>query len=261
MEPPFGLDAVQTKNKFHFTGEPGDPGTGLLFLRARYYDPAASRFLSVDPQQGTALTPRSLHRDSYALDNPQRFIDPSGQTPELPGIVTAVSTPDSDEIAIMAQQWNSSMQSSRRDPGVTGLQPPPDCLGVRDYASPNPREPHVVRDDQKPPQEHLQARSLLRTPTVLLCPGEKLGHTLETQGEYPPFQVRLIQPPFPGFPLPGMQQAGNTGVEKHRRHRGATFAPPDRAGPVAPKSGRRGDDPDRRPPARGCPLHLDLRPE
>jgi RHS repeat-associated protein len=42
-------DSVGTKNKFRFTGEALDPGTGLYYLRARYYDPSVGRFLSKDP--------------------------------------------------------------------------------------------------------------------------------------------------------------------------------------------------------------------
>ena len=42
--------------------------TGLQHLRARYYDPANSRFLSRDPQ--------SLNRYSYVLNNQRRIMLP-----------------------------------------------------------------------------------------------------------------------------------------------------------------------------------------
>lgn len=59
-----------------FTGEREDD-TGLMFLRARYYDPTLSRFLSADPVvPGKALG--HLDRYAYAGNNPLHFVDPSG---------------------------------------------------------------------------------------------------------------------------------------------------------------------------------------
>jgi RHS repeat-associated protein len=74
-------DNVGTKNKFRFTGEALDPGTGLYFLRARYYDPGVGRLLSRDPVSGAARNPFMKNLYHYALNNPVRFRDPSGLTP------------------------------------------------------------------------------------------------------------------------------------------------------------------------------------
>jgi RHS repeat-associated protein len=71
-------DLVGSKNKFRFTGEALDPGTGLYFLRARYYDTTISRFESRDPIYGFVNHPQSLNRFQYALNNPVRFYDPAG---------------------------------------------------------------------------------------------------------------------------------------------------------------------------------------
>ncbi len=43
---------VGTKNKFRFTGQALDPGTGLYFLRARYYDSTSGRLMGKDPFPG-----------------------------------------------------------------------------------------------------------------------------------------------------------------------------------------------------------------
>ena len=69
---------IGTKNKFRFTGEALDPGTGLYFLRARYYDPSVGRFLSTDVFPGSVTSPLSANRFSYALNNPIRNVDPTG---------------------------------------------------------------------------------------------------------------------------------------------------------------------------------------
>jgi RHS repeat-associated protein len=38
-----------TATPFQYAGQYRDPGTGLYYLRARYYDPATSQFLPRDP--------------------------------------------------------------------------------------------------------------------------------------------------------------------------------------------------------------------
>jgi RHS repeat-associated protein len=71
-------DAVGTKNKFRFTGEALDPGTGLYYLRARYFDPGVGRFLNRDPLAGALTMPLTRNRYQYSLANPMRYTDPSG---------------------------------------------------------------------------------------------------------------------------------------------------------------------------------------
>jgi RHS repeat-associated protein len=70
--------SVGTKNKFRFTGQALDPATGLYFLRARYYDQTSGRLLSKDTFPGFAAQPMTLHRYTYAGNNPVNFVDPSG---------------------------------------------------------------------------------------------------------------------------------------------------------------------------------------
>jgi len=66
-------------NPFAFTGYEEDPETGLLYAKARYYDPAAGRFLTQDPFAGTLQTPPSLHKYLYAYANPTVYTDPTGR--------------------------------------------------------------------------------------------------------------------------------------------------------------------------------------
>ncbi len=65
-------------NSFLFTGEQYDPEAGLYYLRARYYDPAISRFLSRDTYEGTLTDPLSQNPYLYARGNPVLYVDPSG---------------------------------------------------------------------------------------------------------------------------------------------------------------------------------------
>jgi len=65
-------------NDFKFTGEQSDSSTGLEYLRARYYDPAAGSFISRDSYGGSAKQPLSQNRFAYAEANPVNKTDPSG---------------------------------------------------------------------------------------------------------------------------------------------------------------------------------------
>ena len=68
-------------NDFRFTGEQMDGETGLIYLRARYYDPDIGRFISKDPFTGFVSDAQSLNRYSYVRNNPVRFVDPQGLSP------------------------------------------------------------------------------------------------------------------------------------------------------------------------------------
>ena len=60
-------------------GEQYDADTGLYYLRSRYYDPQAGRFLSADPFGGYDSNPLTLHRYSYAGNDPINQSDPGGK--------------------------------------------------------------------------------------------------------------------------------------------------------------------------------------
>ena len=59
-------------------GETVDTTTGLIWLRARWYDPTTARFLSADPWHGNPANPISLNRYAYANADPVNGHDPTG---------------------------------------------------------------------------------------------------------------------------------------------------------------------------------------
>ena len=65
-------------NDFQFTGEQMDDETGLMYLRARYYDPSVGRFINKDPFMGIGTMTQSLNRYVYTMNNPVNLVDPSG---------------------------------------------------------------------------------------------------------------------------------------------------------------------------------------
>jgi RHS repeat-associated protein len=64
----------------HFIGSERDDETGLDYMQARYYASMMGRFTSPDPllNSGRPTNPASWNRYSYSLNNPLRFLDPSG---------------------------------------------------------------------------------------------------------------------------------------------------------------------------------------
>ncbi len=76
----FGALKAKTETadtNFRFTGELQDPTVNQspYYLRARYYDPVIGRFFTRDPILGNLMSPRSLNRYAYALNNPALLLD------------------------------------------------------------------------------------------------------------------------------------------------------------------------------------------
>ncbi|KOP65496.1 hypothetical protein AMS62_09710 [Bacillus sp. FJAT-18019] len=65
-------------NPFRYTGEIYDDESGLIYLRARYYDPEIGRFITEDTYEGELNNPLSLNLYTYVTNNPLIYIDPSG---------------------------------------------------------------------------------------------------------------------------------------------------------------------------------------
>jgi RHS repeat-associated protein len=79
----FGIRSTtsQTSNShghYGYTGQEYDAEAGLLYLRARYYDPQIGRFISADPFWGRLEEPASQNRYAYVHNNPLLYTDPLG---------------------------------------------------------------------------------------------------------------------------------------------------------------------------------------
>jgi RHS repeat-associated protein len=69
-----------------YDGQYTNGDTGLIYLRARYYDPGTGQFISNDPQVMETRAPYT-----YASDNPLSIGDPTGLTPWSPKVKQAVA--------------------------------------------------------------------------------------------------------------------------------------------------------------------------
>ena len=66
-------------NPFGFTGHEHDDETGLIYAKARFYDPELGLFSSEDPFVGEIHMPPSLQKYLYLFGNPSNGIDPDGR--------------------------------------------------------------------------------------------------------------------------------------------------------------------------------------
>jgi RHS repeat-associated protein len=62
-----------TTSPLGYDGQYTNPDTGLIYLRARSYDPTTAQFLSTDPIEAITRAPYG-----YTGDNPLNLLDPSG---------------------------------------------------------------------------------------------------------------------------------------------------------------------------------------
>ncbi|MCD6258509.1 MAG: RHS repeat protein, partial [Helicobacteraceae bacterium] len=67
-----------SENSFLYTGEQYDKETDNYYLRARYYSPENTRFLTRDTYDGRIAEPITLNHYAYANSNPTMYTDPSG---------------------------------------------------------------------------------------------------------------------------------------------------------------------------------------
>jgi RHS repeat-associated protein len=84
---PYGqtVSATGATSPLGYDGQYTDPESGLVYLHARYYDPASAQFLTVDPAYS-----HTGARYSYANDEPLTSSDPTGLAPSLPCVCSTM---------------------------------------------------------------------------------------------------------------------------------------------------------------------------
>jgi len=87
---PFGGDLPKVEQvevfneigmEYKYTGQNEVVSIGLYYYGARYYDPATGRFITEDTYPGEITVPQSQNLYVYVMNNPLRYIDPTGHDP------------------------------------------------------------------------------------------------------------------------------------------------------------------------------------
>jgi len=100
---PYGEELGGAQAGLGYTGEWFDDGAGLLYLRARWYEPGVGRFTRRDPWVGNHRRSLTMHQYVYALQNPSNLVDPSGFISVSPGFIERSVTPYVPPFVLSAQ--------------------------------------------------------------------------------------------------------------------------------------------------------------
>ncbi|MFH1722947.1 MAG: RHS repeat-associated core domain-containing protein [Candidatus Altiarchaeota archaeon] len=75
---PFGGVLSGGDSRFTYTGQESDKETGLMYYKARYYNPSLRRFTQPDTIIQDYFDPQTLNRYAYVRNNPIKNTDPTG---------------------------------------------------------------------------------------------------------------------------------------------------------------------------------------
>lgn len=87
--PSFGEQIGEATSGFGYNGEYYNAVTGMVYLRARFYETEMNRFSQKDILHGNILNTGSLNRYSYVQNDPINYYDPSGEFGLLVGTAIA----------------------------------------------------------------------------------------------------------------------------------------------------------------------------
>lgn len=90
-------------NRNVFTGHEHDTETGLIYMKARFYDPDTGRFLQQDTYLGESGNPPSLYRYLYAYGNPTVYLDVFGFAPVAGYVYDVTAEVDGKKIRYIGQ--------------------------------------------------------------------------------------------------------------------------------------------------------------
>ena len=96
------VEEGEINNPIRYSGEYLDEETGLIYLRARYYDPSVGRFISEDPIRD------GMNWYAYCGNSPIMFVDPSGLI-RGPGYNSSgewSENPDADDFGYGSAKYN-----------------------------------------------------------------------------------------------------------------------------------------------------------
>ena len=78
------LNSGTGTEKYTFTGQFIEAEIGLYYFGARWYDASLGRFISEDPIKGSMTSSQSQNPYVYCMNNPLRYVDPTGMMGDIP---------------------------------------------------------------------------------------------------------------------------------------------------------------------------------
>lgn len=165
------LASVENTPQDHeFGGGRHDDESGLTYMNARYYDSELGHFVSADTLVPDLLDPQSLHRYSYAQQDPINFWDPSGHM--------RASVERKKELEAQAIPWGSMYLASCAGFGNFAVSAcGADSVGLftgRDYAATTKALSEANTEDRRPTAKTTAAAVL-----NVQVAAEKIGDTTE----------------------------------------------------------------------------------
>ena len=79
----FDEENIDITNKYNYNSKELDTNTNLLYYGNRFYDSNIGRFTTADTVKGSLGNPQSLNRYVYTLNNPLKYVDPTGNRVQI----------------------------------------------------------------------------------------------------------------------------------------------------------------------------------
>jgi RHS repeat-associated protein len=146
---PYGNSPGGSATRYGFTGRERDDATGLIYFRARWYDPQQGRFITEDP----AGYGGGANVYAYANGNPVNFTDPTGLglddliakydrvvAPVVGSIKSGIASAGQTAKEILVTV-GGYVDAANRAVNVELLQHPTAYSGLRHLMPPPPRQP------------------------------------------------------------------------------------------------------------------------
>lgn len=196
---PYGSQALGTApNGPGYTGHVNDPESGLVYMQARYYDPATGRFLSVDPVGPAAGNAFNFSRYAYGSNNPIKNIDPDGRESacvtmesgcggDNPAAKAAVQSIGNALIGVLdsaANKWNDTFHSGTPEGGQITPDNNSTAYGMMAGNVAISVAGTLATDGEKPPEvpEMMSPKSLLPTEKAGSGAVSRLANDMKANG-------------------------------------------------------------------------------
>ncbi|AZR73474.1 hypothetical protein BBF96_08815 [Anoxybacter fermentans] len=110
----FAIDA-----KYKFTGQRQVIGIGLYYYGARHYDPETGRFITEDVYPGNLINQLSQNLYIYVLQNPLKYVDPTGHMANLTagtgGITSKITDEDIERLKKIVEEDDRLTEEEKED--------------------------------------------------------------------------------------------------------------------------------------------------